>query len=149
MEIEVDANISPAPPEIAQPVTGTGSMELLDVFKNSRPMMMGIFEHSRVRLNGDVVVIEVDNLIYRNLWMIRRLKKNSRRWLAGPLAATCAYWSSFMIKKKNDGNQNKIKTKELNESLRKKMVETPIIERAMEIFDGEVIDLKISRKTER
>ena len=143
--LQVDSNIEIAPERIQKAVSGEGSGDLLKKLKNSRPVMMGIFEHATVQIKGEVVVIVVGDLMAREQIEDDENKALLEKVAMEHLGKKVRIVTEFHDEKKklNDGQATMLVEKEKN--IKKQVMDSDIIQDALDIFQGEVVDFKVSK----
>lgn len=134
---EVEPNLEPAPEEIQKSVSGGGNGDLLGVFQNIKPSFIGMLDGAAVQVKGDTVVIVVDNIGYREFLDEAENKALLEKAAARELGRPARVVVEFHDQKKKSEGPGRMKVKERMESLHKQVVETPIIQEAMEIFNGD------------
>jgi len=143
---EIDSNIEPAPAPIQQAVSGARTDDLLAVFKNLRSQFMGIFEHASVQLKNETVVIIVGDMHSRD-----ELEDAENRQLLETAAENALGRKARVVVEYHDGEKKKSakngseQAKQKERVIKKQVMETPIIQSAMDIFTGEVTGFKISK----
>ena len=138
------ANLSSAPDDIRMAVSGAsgGAEALLEAFKETRPILLGIMESATVQVKGDVVVIIVRDM--HSLQHLEELDMKSAlqqvvRQMVSPTARLVV---EYHPEKKNDNGEESRRAGDREDSLKKQMVDSPIIHEAMDIFNLEVVDVR-------
>lgn len=143
---EIDSNIEPAPAPIQQAASGIRPDDLLAVFKNARSQFMGIFEHASVQLKSGAVVIIVNDMHSRDQLEDaenrRLLETAAENALGRKTRVVVEYHDEKKKSVENGGEQMRRK----EQTIKKQVMETPIIQSAMDIFAGEVTGFKITKQ---
>ncbi len=143
--LEVDTNIESAPNEIQSAVSGEDQDDLLQKFKNSRPMMMGIFEHATVQIKNDVVVIVVGDLMAREQLENDGNKALLEKVAQDHLGKKVRIVTEFHDEKKKLSDEQAGISAEKEKNIKKQVMDSDIIQSALDIFHGEVVDFKVSK----
>jgi len=142
---KVDSNVELAPAPIQQAASGIRPDDLLAVFKSLRSKFMGIFEHATVQLKSDTVVIVVGDMLSRD-----ELEDAENRQLLETAAENALGRKARVVVEYHDGKKKSARSgneqvKQKEQAIKKQVMETPIIQSAMDIFAGEVTDFKITK----
>jgi len=142
---EQEANLAPAPEDIQMAVSGAGAgpEALLEAFKDARPILLGIMDNATVQVKGEVVVIKVTDMHSLEQLEEQELKATLQVVARRMVCPTARVVVEYHGVKKNfdDGGARRVEERE--RSLKKQMVDSPIINEAMEIFSNmEVVDVQ-------
>ncbi|MDH5637787.1 MAG: DNA polymerase III subunit gamma/tau [Nitrospinota bacterium] len=143
--IEQETNLAPAPENIQMAVSGAGAgpEALLEAFKEARPMLLGIMDNATAQMKGEVVVIKVTDMHSLEQLEDPDLKATLQEVARKLVCPTARVVVEYHGVKKNcdDGGARRLEERE--RSLKKQMVDSPIINEAMEIFSNmEVVDVQ-------
>jgi DNA polymerase-3 subunit gamma/tau len=141
----VESNLAAAPAEIQMAASGSSAEPdaLLEAFKNARPILLGIMDHATVQVKGEVVVILVNNRMSLDQLEDPQIKATLDTVARRMVAPNARVVVELHGEKKNDeGPSGARKAEERDRSLKKQMVEAPIIHDAMDIFSLEVVEIK-------
>lgn len=142
----LETNVEPAPGAIARAVSAGGDTmaDLLRAFKNARPMLIGTFEHADLQIKDSTYVITVDNLLDQEHLSDAALRKTlediAAKITGRPLRQVVVFHGE---KKKSDEPAGAVKERE--NSVKKQLAETPIIQDALEIFEGQISSVAARR----
>jgi len=146
-----EPNLAPAEPNIQMAASGTASVispaSLMEEFKNERPILMGVLDQASVRIKGEAVVIVVSDLHSREVLEEKEMKtllEDISRKRISPAARVVVEYRS---EKKNDDQVQANRSEDRKESIRKQMLESPIMEEAMDVFHLEEKGFKLLRRT--
>jgi DNA polymerase-3 subunit gamma/tau len=142
----IQNNLEPAPKEVQKAVAGQQNLDLCSVLKSSvKPMLASMLDHAEVQQKGDVVVIKVEDLYQREQLDGPENKKQIEDVCRSQLHRNARVVIEYQEKKK-DRKLAGDALKEKNNAVKKQVMELPIIQDAMEIFNGEVSNFKIKRQ---
>ncbi|MBI5814393.1 MAG: DNA polymerase III subunit gamma/tau [Nitrospinae bacterium] len=144
----VDSNLEPAPAEIERAISpdSMGNGDLLEAFKSARPVLIGILEHSTVSVTAGKFIITVPDLFARE-----KLEDPSTRKSLEDIALriTGRQMQQVVVleaeKKKDVDTVNR--HRERDAVLKKSLTELPIVQSALEIFNGDVVEVKVNKDT--
>ncbi|VAX22721.1 DNA polymerase III subunits gamma and tau [hydrothermal vent metagenome] len=139
---KVDANVEPAPFEIEKSIYAAPPPDLLDALKSARPMLGGILESSTVHVSGDTVVITVRSLFDRARLEESDNKKSIENLAGEVLGKKVRAVVKFADEKKSLNSDNRKKKEAIITDKRRHMEDTPIIQKAIDIFNGEITNIK-------
>ncbi|MBI4827451.1 MAG: DNA polymerase III subunit gamma/tau [Nitrospinae bacterium] len=145
----VESNVEAAPEAIRRAVAGEGSGPdaLLEAMKSARPMFRGLLEGATLQVKGSVVVVIVDNYYASEQLADADNRKTLEDLAAKTLGGAPRVVVEFHGEKKNgDGEPDLKKARERENSLKRQAMEMPIIQNALDIFQGEIVDFKTSRR---
>ncbi len=140
--IQVDANVEPAPFEIEKSIYAPPPPDLLAALKSARPMLSGIFEHSTVHVSGDTVVITVSSLFDRARLEESDNKKSIEDLAGNVLGKKVRAVVKFVDEKKSLDIGSRKKKEAIITDTRRQIEDTPIIQKAIDIFKGEITEIK-------
>ncbi|MGK7344794.1 MAG: DNA polymerase III subunit gamma/tau [Candidatus Nitrospinota bacterium M3_3B_026] len=140
-------DVAPAPPSIRRAVEGGGG-KLVELFKReiNKPMLNGIFDAATVKTNDDAVIITVNSLFERESLEETKVKSRLEKIASRELGARARV--VVMVASDEGGREDEeVKKKRLEREtdMKQKMHETPIVQAAMELFDGEIAEMRVAR----
>jgi DNA polymerase-3 subunit gamma/tau len=137
------SDVEPASFEIVDSRAKQAPSDLVTEFRGVKPSLYGIFEHSQVAIHDDAVVVtvtaqfEVEQLTEREikeeLEQISGRIMGQKMRLVVKLAGSDKKKDSIAVARSEDRDK----------SIRKQVADLPIIQSAIEIFNGEVIEVKL------
>jgi len=138
-----ETNLAPAPEDIRMAASGMGAgpEALLEAFKEARPILLGIMDNATAQIKGEVVVIRVTDM--HSLEQLeepdlKAILQDVARKMVCPTARVVVEYHGVK-KNSEDGGARRLEERE--RSLKKQMMDSPIINEAMEIFSNlEVVD---------
>jgi len=145
----VESDVEVAPESIRRAVAGEGSGPdaLLEAMKSARPMFRGLLEGATLQIKGGVVVVIVDNFYASEQLADTDNRKSLEELATKSLGGAPRVVVEFHGEKKNDnGEPDMRKARERESSLKRQAMELPIIQNALDIFQGEIVDFKASRR---
>lgn len=145
----VESNVEAAPEAIRRAISGEGSGPdaLLEAMKSARPMFRGLLEGATLQVKGGVVVVIVDNYYASEQLADADNRRSLEDLAAKTLGGAPRVVVEFHGEKKNgDGEPDLKKARERENSLKRQAMEMPIIQNALDIFQGEIVDFKTSRR---
>ncbi|MBF0170166.1 MAG: DNA polymerase III subunit gamma/tau [Nitrospinae bacterium] len=141
-----DGSIPEADFEIVETVEKKAPADLVAAFKKEKPFLMGIFDSAELHMAGEAVSITVKNLYDREMLETDRdtLEKIAGRHMGR---------RTRVVVKLKDSERPPEVVAEVREErqradadLKGKIVDLPIIQDAIELFDGQVVDVRINRR---
>jgi DNA polymerase-3 subunit gamma/tau len=142
----LETNVEPAPGNIARAVSAGGDIqsEMMRSFKNARPMLMGLLEHAELQIKDSTYVITVNDLYYReqleDVATRKSLEEIAEKTMGRPLRQVVV----FHGEKKKDEPAT-VAVVEQEGSIRRQLADSPIIQDALEIFNGEISNVHVKR----
>jgi hypothetical protein len=142
----LETNVEPAPGNIARAVSAGGDIqsEMMRSFKNARPMLMGLLEHAELQIKDSTYVITVHDLYYReqleDAATRKSLEEIAEKTMGRPLRQVVV----FHDEKKKDEPAT-VAVVEQEGSIRRQLADSPIIQDALEIFNGEISNVHVKR----
>lgn len=144
----VDENVAPAPLEISQAVTGGAVVEpgnIPEALKAaSRPPVPGILENASIEVKGDAVVITVVDRFSLETLEVRDTKNSLeeivKKVVGGPARIV------VLLREPKDAPADVKKNGKNDGTVKKQIMDLPIIQKALDIFDGEVAHIKVFKE---
>jgi len=143
---DVDSNVEPAPPSIQASVSGGQAGGLLDAFKTAGPVLMGIMQRATLQIKADAVIIIVGDIMSRDHLGEAETRKKLEDLAEKHFGRRMRLVVEFHDEKKNTDDKPDHRSGQFEASMRRQVMDTPVIQSAMDIFQGEVIDLKITKQ---
>ncbi len=142
---DVDSNVEPAPPSIQASVSGGRTSGLLDTFKTAGPVIMGIMERATLQIKADAVIVIVGDIMSRDHLGEAETRKKLEDLAEKHFGRRMRLVVEFHDEKKNADDKQEHRSGQLEASIRRQVMDTPVIQSAMDIFQGEIIDFKITK----
>jgi DNA polymerase-3 subunit gamma/tau len=143
----VESNLEPAPQEIQQAVSGQANVDLSTAIKRSvKPMLAAILDHATIQLKGDVVVITVNDLYQREQLDDAESRSKLEEACHGALGREARVVIEYHDEKKKESEPAGDVLKDRDRGIKKQVMDMPIIQDAMEIFNGEISDFRVKRQ---
>lgn len=142
----LETNVEPAPGSIARAVSAGGDIqsEMMRSFKNARPMLMGLLEHAELQIKDTTYVITVNSLFDREQLEVAATRKSLEDIAATIAGRPLRQVVVFHDEKKKDEPATVV-TVEQEGSIRRQLADSPIIQSALEIFKGEISNVRVKR----
>ncbi len=141
-----DDTIPEADFDIVETVEKRAPEDLVSAFKREKPFLMSIFDTADLHLAGEAVSIAVKSLYDREVL-------DAERETLEEIAGRHMGRRTRVVVKLRDSEKTPQRFAEMSEErtradadMKQKISDLPIIQEAIEIFDGQVLDVRINRK---
>jgi DNA polymerase-3 subunit gamma/tau len=142
----LETNVEPAPGDIARAVSAGGDIqsELMRSFKNARPMLIGLLEHAELQVKDTTYVITVHDLYYREQLEDAATRKTLEE-IAGKVSGRQLRQVVVFHDEKKKDEPAEIALVEHEGAIRRQLADAPIIQSALEIFNGAISNVRVKR----
>ncbi len=145
VSIAVDSNVEKAPREIESAFNHGSGSGLLQAFMDSDTLLRGILDNAVVQIKDDVMVIYVNDMFTREKLEKQETKLALEKIAEDKLNRKIRLVAMVNGEKKNGGDKQDRKDRDREVIIKRQMIDMPIVQKAMEIFSGEIEDVRIPK----
>jgi DNA polymerase-3 subunit gamma/tau len=142
----LETNVEPAPRDIARAVSAGGDIQsqMMRSFKNARPMLIGMLEHAELQVKDSTYVLTVNSLFDREQLDVMATRKSLEEIAEKTAGRPLRQVVVFHDEKKKD-EPGAVANVEQEGAIRRQLADSPIIQNALEIFNGEISKVHVKR----
>ena len=132
--------------EIVESVSKNAPEDLISEFMKVSPTLIGIFGHSKTEIHDDAVVITVPQPFEQES-LVEKEVADELALIAGRVMGKKM---RIVVKladsaKKKDSAVTRKKTEARETSIRRQVADLPIVQDALELFNGEIVEVKVEK----
>jgi DNA polymerase-3 subunit gamma/tau len=142
----LETNVEPAPGDISKALSAGGDTrsEMMRAFKNARPSLIGTLESAGLQIKDSTYVITVNSLFEREQLEDAATRKSLEE-IAGRMAGRPLRQVVVFHDEKKKDEAAAVVEGEQERAIRRQLADLPIIQSALEIFRGEIANVRVKR----
>ncbi|MBI4667501.1 MAG: DNA polymerase III subunit gamma/tau [Nitrospinae bacterium] len=142
---KLEPNLEPAPAEITKAFSQGGAEDLKKAFQTARPVLIGYLQNATLALRDMNYTITVDDLLAREHLEEPETRKTLEDIAQKVTGKALRQVVVYQPEKKKETDPQLARNKEIESSIKKHLTETPIVQSALEIFGGDIVDVKVRK----
>ncbi len=135
------------PFSIVEAETKNAPADLVRKFKSVKPSLQGVFENATIHIIEDAVVVTVSNE-----YELSRLTEKETNVAVEEIACQAFGKKTRLVvklagdQKKKGDDAERLKSDEKDSAILGQMAEMPIVQDALELFNGDIVEAKVTKK---